>query len=80
MGHIMNSLSLILPVLLIVVGLALVVRGLAWLADMFWDISQRQGLYPPLKVLMYGLVGVGITTFLIAGGGLVALLRTIIPW
>lgn len=75
----MNSLALILPVLLIVVGLALIVRGLAWLADMLWEIKERPGLYPPLRALMYGLVGVGMTAFLIAGGGLVALLRSIIP-
>jgi hypothetical protein len=76
----MNALSLILPVLLIVFGLALVVRGLAWLADMLWSIKEQPGLYPPLKVLMYGLVGFGMTTFVIAGGGLVALLKSIIQW
>lgn len=76
----MNSLSLILPVLLIVFGLALVVRGLAWLSDMLWSVKEQPGLYPPLRALMYGLVGTGMALFLIAGGGLVALLKSIVQW
>jgi len=76
----MNSLSLIVHVLLIVFGLALVVRGLAWLADMLWSIKEQSGLYPPLKVLMYGLIGTGMALFVIAGGGLVALLKSVIQW
>lgn len=76
----MNSLTLIIPVLLVVFGLALIVRGFALLTDMLWEVKERPGLYPPLRGFMYGLIGVGMAAFLIAGGGLVALLRTIIPW
>ena len=76
----MNSLSLIPPVLLIVFGLALVVRSLTLLSDMLWSIKEQSGLYPPLRALMYGLVGTCMALFILAGGGLVALFRSIVQW
>ncbi len=76
----MTSFALIFPVLLILVSLVMVVKGLVWITDTLYSIHEREGTYPPTRVLFYVVTGLVGAALLVAGGGLIYALRALVAW